>query len=268
MFPVINQIANDRNLAPGTYDLLDFVPKRNDKHSSLTSRISNYTTDMRSADYPLRALVFGNESAKISGRVEVNPDGSKTFKQIEIRPLDTDFDFEHNTWNPLVEGSRELARQKYDPENRGVSYYIQYRGPGPDHPTGRIYDPFTDSQLNAALRKEFVYPNSGSPGLLPSITGKAPLPYANEHLQYVDQASGNNPQPAVPTVGAPATRFVSPAKRGPSSNNMADWIASLAGVDPASPTQPAPQPADGLRGIWSNEPTDKWFVQPSIPFPF
>src|SRR4051812_37370994 len=135
MFPVINQIVNDRNLAPGTYDLLDFVPNRNGKHPSLTAPFSNYSTDMRSADYPLRALVFGHESAKVSGGVEVNPDGSKTFKQIEIRPHDTNFDFEHNTWNPIVEGPREIARRKYDPENQGVSYYIQYRGSGGDQPT-------------------------------------------------------------------------------------------------------------------------------------
>jgi len=76
MFPIMTQISDERNLSPGTYDLRDFVPNRNEKDPSLTAAFSNYTTDVRSADYALRAFVFGNESAKISGQVEVNPDGS------------------------------------------------------------------------------------------------------------------------------------------------------------------------------------------------
>jgi hypothetical protein len=96
MFPIMHRILDNRNLAPGTYDLRDFVPNKDAKHPSLTAGVSNYTTDMRSADYRLRALVFGNESAKISGQVDVNPDGSKTFKQIEIDP-----------WTPsLISGTR------------------------------------------------------------------------------------------------------------------------------------------------------------------
>jgi hypothetical protein len=140
MFPIINRLIDNRKLALGTYDLLDFVPNRNHKDPSLTAGISNYMTDMRSADYPLRALVFGNESAKISGRVEIHPDGSKTFKEIEIRPRDTNFDFDANTNNRALEAARAIARGFYDPENLGTSYDVQYRGPGPDHPTGRIYD--------------------------------------------------------------------------------------------------------------------------------
>src|SRR5258707_14317280 len=93
MFPIINRLIERHDLAPGTYNLLDFVPNKDKRDSSLTATVSNYTTDMRSTDYPLRALVFGSESARISGQVVVNRDGSKTFKQIEIRPLDTNFDF-------------------------------------------------------------------------------------------------------------------------------------------------------------------------------
>jgi hypothetical protein len=131
MFPTIGQVADSRNLAPGTYDLASLASREND----LKAKISHYTTDMSSVDYPSRALVFGNESARISGQVTVNPDGSKTFKQIEIRPYDTNFDFDHNTANVPLEVARKLARRSYDPQNQGTSYDIQYRGPGRDDST-------------------------------------------------------------------------------------------------------------------------------------
>jgi hypothetical protein len=243
MFPIVHRIADNRNLAPGTYDLAKLANEDND----LNAKISHYTTDMSSADYPLRALVFGNESAKISGQVVVNPDRSKTFKQIEIRPLDTNFDFEHNTRNVPLELAREIARKKYDSENQGVRYEIQYRGPGPDRGTGRIYDPFSDSQLNAALHKEFVYPRSAPPWLLPSITGKPPLPFVEEQRQYLDQTSGT--QASSSHAGHPALRFVPPANRNSSSNDIGNWLASLAGIDPSNPTQPAPPPQTGSNSV-------------------
>jgi len=37
MFPIIGQIADNRHLAPGTYNLLDLVPNRDEKHPSLTA---------------------------------------------------------------------------------------------------------------------------------------------------------------------------------------------------------------------------------------
>lgn len=96
MFPVIDQILENRRLAPGAYNLLDFVPNRNPKNASLSTKMSNYATNPFSADYKTRALVFGDESAKISGQVVVRPDGSKTFEKIEIKPWDINFDFRNN----------------------------------------------------------------------------------------------------------------------------------------------------------------------------
>jgi hypothetical protein len=93
MFPIIHQIIDSRSLAPGVYELEKLAVDKN----NLKAGMSHYRLDMQSADYPLRALVFGGESAKISGQVVVNKDGSKTFKEIEIKPFDTNFDFEHNT---------------------------------------------------------------------------------------------------------------------------------------------------------------------------
>jgi hypothetical protein len=147
--------------------------------------------------------------------VIVNKDGSKTFNRIEIKPFDTDFDFERNTWLPLREGAREVARRKYDPENYGRRYEIQYRGrgsfdePDSDRGIGRVYHPFTASQLSGALRKEFVYPGSMPPGLLPSFTAAQP-PAIKEHLQYMDRTTANQAQTngvsAAPSLGRPPIR--------------------------------------------------------------
>ncbi len=132
MFPIINRLIERHDLAPGTYNLLDFVPNKEKRDSSLTATVSNYTTDMRSTDYPLRALVFGSESARISGQVVVNRDGSKTFKQIEIRPLDTNFDFEHNTWQPALETARENRKKSLRSEKSRLllSDSISWTGAG------------------------------------------------------------------------------------------------------------------------------------------
>ncbi len=265
MFPIINQIVEDRTIPPGSYDFLDFVPNRYAKHPSLTAKLSNYTRDMSAADHHLRALVFGKESALISGQVVVDPGGSKTFKQIEIRPLDTNFDFKRNTYQPILEAARELARRSIDPDNVGISYDIQYRGPGPDHGVGRIYDHFTDTQLGAALRREFAYPGRGPPWLLPSITGQPPLPSVGEHLQYLGQVGSNQPAPWT-KFNAPAAPTASPGTQN--THALADWIARLAGVDATDPAKPQRQSTDHHLGLVSGKPMQFWSIQPEIHLPY
>jgi hypothetical protein len=234
MFPIIASIAKNGNLTPGTYNLLDFVPNRNANDPSLAAKISNYTTRPLSEDYKTRALVFGDESARISGQVVVKPDGSKTFEKVEIKPWDTNFDFHHNNRGLHVELPRRIAREIYDPENQGTTYNIEYRGygrlgePGSDRGIGRVYHPFTDSQLKSALSN----PGDAPTGLLPSFTA-APPPAINEHLRYLDRA--NTIQAQAPAVGAGAA-VVSPANTN--SPPIGNWIASIAGVDPTNPTQP------------------------------
>lgn len=264
MFPIVNRLLGERKLPPGLYDLLDFVPNKNEKDPSLKARLSNYVTDIGSADYLLRSLVFGSESAKISGRVEVHPDGSKTFNQIEIRPFDTNFDFDANTLNGPLEVARAVARRLHDPDNLGTSYDVNFRSPWPGRPTGRIYDPFTDSQLSAGLARRSMYLGSKLPGLLPSTTGKAPLPYAGEHLQYVSQVNGIDPQPSTLAVGGPVTRVLPLANHNLPGNETTSWMASV-GERSAGP---APQREDRLRGVWSGQPMEEWFVHPSVRFPF
>lgn len=287
MFPIIKNVINRRDLAPGTYDLWQLASK-NKQDDSVKASISHYFTDPKSEDFKTRAFVFGNESARMSGQVVVNQDGSKTFHGVEIRPFDTNFDFEHNTWNPFIEIPRELARRKYDPESQGIKYDIRYRGPGPNGGTGRIYDPFTDSQLNAALSQ---YPRSGVPWLLSSITGKPALPFVEEHRQYLDQTNGDqswvtksnpvqsdslskdgasgvsndqsvsrvdrgygiNSSAPISKPNAPAAPFVFPGSS--SSGDIASWFAALAGVDPKNPTRPASPPLDNeLRDFYRNDP--------------
>jgi len=258
MFPIINWILNNRSLAPGTYDLATLAKRDSD----IKARISNYDRDVRSPDYLLRANVFGNESAKISGRVIVGRDGSKTFRQIEVQPMDTNFDFQHNTWGLALEPAREVARRIYDPENKGISYDIQYRGPseapgqyrGPSEALGkgRVYDTFTDSQLNGALRKAAVYPDRMPAGLLSSVTGKPELPFVDEHRRYLNQASGGQPPASAANAGTFAARFPSPASGILPGNDMTNRVAGLAGIDPMNPTRPAQ--AGGIPRLSGNAP--------------
>jgi hypothetical protein len=240
MFPIIDSVVDRRDLAPGTYDIWELAPLgRHDP--SVKARIPHYFTDPGSQDYKTRALVFGEESARLSGKVVVNPDGSKTFEKVEIKPFDTDFDFRNNNSGILVEAARERMRRKFDPENHGTSYHIEYRGhgrlgePGADRGIGRVYHPFTDAQLSAARRREFAYPGRTPPGLLPSFTA-APPPAINEHRQYLDQINSRMQAPAIASA-VPAQAGASTVDGNSSPPPIADWIASLAGVDPRNPTQ-------------------------------
>jgi len=226
MFKIIEDVIKRRDLAPDTYNLLDFVPNGNIEDPSLRAGISHYTKDMSSADYRTRALVFGSESARISGQVVVNQDGSKTFKGIEIRPFNTDFNFGPKGGGLLFEEARARAKQLYDPQSRGVSYDIPFVG------AGRTYDAFSDSQLTAAVRRESRSPGSSRPWLLPSVT-TAPTPAVDEYRRFLDQTNGkpaappnqvssdtsvrrltrrygDNASAPIPDASAPAAPFVCP----------------------------------------------------------
>jgi hypothetical protein len=74
------------------------------------------------------------------------------------------------------------------------------------------------------------------PGLLPSYTA-APPPAINEHLQYLDQSSGKQAQVTASGAGAPAAGSAS-ANQNSLPRDVGNWVASLAGVDPADPTRP------------------------------
>lgn len=263
MFPIIDSLIDRRDLAPGTYDLWSLAPLK-EEDPSVKAEIPHYFTDPGSKDYKTRALVFGDESARISGEVVVNPDGTKTFKKVEIRPWDTDFDFNHNNWKRLhVEIPRAVARPIYDPESQGTSYKIQYRGhgqfdrPSSDRGIGRTYHPFTGAQLKIARQKEFVYPGSAPAGLLPSFTA-APPPAMKEHLQYMDRANASQAQ--APGAGAMVPPFGPSTNPGPLPSGVAGWVASMAGVDPANPTQPQ----QGALGTPADKPTPQRLLPPWV----
>jgi hypothetical protein len=154
-----------------------------------------------------------------------------------------------------IEVPREAARIKYDPDNFGSSYQIQYRGPGPDNGTGRLYDDFTDAQLNAAVRRNFVNPALSPPGMPTSVTGKPTVPFVEQQRQ-VPSGAGNF-QAAAPAAGSPAPGSGTP---GPSGGDIASWVASLAGVSPQDPAQPASPPLDrDLQSFYRDDPA--WLLQ-------
>jgi hypothetical protein len=274
MFKVISRIAGNRKLAPGTHDLEKLADTKDD----LKASISHYVTAPWSSDYALRALVFGNESAKIEGKVVVNPDGSKRFERVEIRPHQTGFDFWPKNGNKALEAARAQAKRYYDPEDRGVGYDISITG------TGRVYDPFTDAELNAAVHGW----GSKPPGLLPSATQHRPLPYVDEHRQYLDYVKGlpapmpqvgrapevfggssvphlsrryHNSPTSVPGPSVPIRASMLPG----SSNDpggLAEWFAKIAGVNPQDPMRAAASPQDDqLREFYRDDAVQPWTLQ-------
>jgi hypothetical protein len=168
------------------------------------------------------------------------------------------FDFHHNNRGLHVELPRRIAREIYDPENQGATYNIEYRGygrlgePGPDRGIGRVYHPFTDSQLKSALRN----PGEAPAGLLPSFTA-APPPAIDEHLRYLDRA--NNIKAQTPAAGAGAAAVSAAGANSPSIGN---WIASMAGVDPSSPAQPR----QSVIGASGGNPTPPRLLPPWVFF--
>lgn len=138
----------------------------------------------------------------------------------------------------------------------------------PEGPTGELLEYFAPG-LNEPLRPPigttgtYSRPSdSNSPTIapLPSVTGKPPLPFVDEYRQYQDQANGNNTRASAATSSSPAVPVGLPTNPNSSGNDIASWIASLAGVDPRNPAQGAPPPLDdGLRDFYRNDPA--WFLQ-------
>ncbi|MGO6738894.1 hypothetical protein ACCS71_26580 [Rhizobium ruizarguesonis] len=73
-----------------------------------------------------RSFVWGNTSAGFRGDVTVLGDGRIAVNG-EIRPFDEQFDFSHNTWNPILEAIRAVGSVLAGP---GTRYNIEFVGTG------------------------------------------------------------------------------------------------------------------------------------------
>ncbi|MGO8083770.1 hypothetical protein [Rhizobium leguminosarum] len=73
-----------------------------------------------------RSFVWGNTSAGFRGDVTVLGDGRIALNG-EIRPFDEQFDFSHNTWNPILEAIRAVGSVLAGP---GTRYNIEFVGTG------------------------------------------------------------------------------------------------------------------------------------------
>lgn len=203
MFDIVQSTASRNDLAPGTYDLWQLAPNGG-KDSSVKALISHYDKDPSSEDHWTRKYVFGNESARISGRVTVNPDGSKTFHNVEIRPYDTDFNFQSGkTENKVLEAMRWAGGLLTDPFSRGASYDMGFPAKG----RGRVYYPFSDSQLNVAEQDAKGNPDSAVHGQLPSVASATPA-FLDQQQQYLDQTQSLSPNDSGwPRLGPPHAKF-------------------------------------------------------------
>jgi|SRR5579872_484811 len=252
MFPIIRNVVDRHDLSPGTYDLWQLAPNGGND-SSVKALISHYKADTSSEDHWTRQFVFGNESARISGQAVINPDGSKTFQNVEIRPYDTDFNFQPlKTTDWKLEAKRIAASVIYDPLFQGTSYDIKF----PPEGRGRVYYPFTDSQVNATPEDPLDKP----PGLLPSVAS-APPPFLDQYQQYLNQMRIDPPPLAAGQPGSSPFDFTGPGAPG---GGIVNWFAGLTGTDPMNPGQPALQPSDRPLGIFSNQPMPDWPIPPPI----
>jgi hypothetical protein len=83
------------------------------------------------------------------------------------------------------------------------------------------------------------------------------------YLQYLSRLNGNKPQASMFEPAAPTAPFDA-SDRNPPGRSVADWIASLAGVDPQNPAQLASSPQTrGLAGSsHGGNPMQPWTDAP------
>jgi len=87
--------------------------------------VYQYVMGMFDADYADRAYVSGTTSFRITGGdFIVNPDGSREVKNLEIRPLDDNFDYVSD--NPIAQVTNWLTKEQIDPSGIGREVTMKF----------------------------------------------------------------------------------------------------------------------------------------------
>jgi hypothetical protein len=116
------------------------------------------------------------------------------------------------------------------------------------------------------LARMIVDPSAGGPGDTRSLSAprpqdsQGPLSLEEAYRLYLSRLNADKPQAS---MSDPAAPFDASDPNRPGLG-AADWIASLAGVDPRNPTQPALSPQTrGLAGSpYGGNPTQSWSDAP------
>src|SRR5262249_43450274 len=91
MFPVVQSLFDGTiQLQPGSYNIGDVAAQSG---SSVSAKLDQYFTATGSSDYEMRALIFGETSAKIFGTVNVDQNGTITLQDVTIAPYNDQFNF-------------------------------------------------------------------------------------------------------------------------------------------------------------------------------
>ncbi len=161
MFKAVRD-ALSRYLRPGTYSLDDLYPE-----DDLKVSIQHYLLDNLSRDWLSRARIYGGESARISGSVDVDQNGNRTFRNVEIRPYDSDFQFGRSNKPFGFQSIANFWRDHIDPYGTGRDFDLNCRG------TGKVHHPFSDEDLARALAPfgPYAQPTHWS------VPREVPLPY-------------------------------------------------------------------------------------------
>ncbi|MGK7892633.1 MAG: VWA domain-containing protein [Xenococcus sp. (in: cyanobacteria)] len=152
LFPAVDKFFST-NIADGTYTYAQISSPNllNLSNDDLRVGISQYGTDIDSADHPDRSYIFGSTSFRLdtsNATFEV-ANGVKTIRNIEVRAFDDNFDFDSS--NLLVETINNLFLEPtLDPYrlNRG-EVEIKFSGSGAAYNTYTQTDFATDQGLES-----------------------------------------------------------------------------------------------------------------------
>jgi hypothetical protein len=127
-----------RTESAGTYNINEILSQ-----TERTGSVSNYTTDVTSADYIARSFLFGGSSFRITERTVISDGrGNLTFRNIVIKPLDDNFDFDFSFKGgpafPVFEGISTIISRKVDPDGTGKSLKIEFREEGQTNTQGGL----------------------------------------------------------------------------------------------------------------------------------
>ncbi|MDY7003632.1 MAG: VWA domain-containing protein [Cyanobacteriota bacterium] len=164
LFPAVDRFFS-ANIPDGTYTYAEISSPDilNLSDNDLRVGISQYGTDIDSADHPDRSYIFGSTSFRLdtSNATFEIADGVKTIRNIEVRAFDDNFDFDSS--NRLVETINNLFLEPtLDPYKLGRGEVeIKFSGSGATYDTYTQTDDFATDQ-----GRESDVSVIGSPGRL------------------------------------------------------------------------------------------------------
>jgi hypothetical protein len=166
MFQAVNDLFLD-GYSPGVYNLVGnnntpgiFNRDVKTDYNKITTTISNYMTDIKNPNFDLRAWVFGTSSFIITGgKVYVDALGNPEIRDLEIKPLDDNFNFNTREKPWYVVAANTEWNLINDPSGVGRGVDLEFR-----NQPGKIFGSVTDDNVES-----FRPPELNQPVALPLV---------------------------------------------------------------------------------------------------